>query len=151
MRARGELVVGTTDRMLRAAGVRLRPRLTAVEGSAVRFADGAQVKVALVWATDYRPDYSWIDVDGLLVDGRGAGARPRRRPRPGSTSWGWPGSTAAGRPCSGSSATTPPTWPTRSPRTPQRRKPGGTTGAPPRLPPATSNRPSRPDKIRRLR
>jgi putative flavoprotein involved in K+ transport len=71
MRARGELVVGTTDRMLRAAGVRLRPRLTAVEGSAVRFADGAQLEVgALVWATGYRPDYSWIDVDGLLVDGR---------------------------------------------------------------------------------
>jgi putative flavoprotein involved in K+ transport len=71
MRARGELVVGTTDRTLRAAGVTLRPRLTGADGTGVRFADGSRADVdTVVWATGYRSDHSWIDVDGALADGR---------------------------------------------------------------------------------
>jgi putative flavoprotein involved in K+ transport len=71
LRARGELVVGTTDRMLRAAGVTLRPRLTTADGTTVGFADGSRSEVgAVVWATGYRPGYSWVDVDGVLADGR---------------------------------------------------------------------------------
>jgi len=70
MRARGELVVGTTDRMLRDSGVILRPRLTAADGTAARFADGTRTDVdTVVWATGYRPDHSWIDVDGALAYG----------------------------------------------------------------------------------
>jgi putative flavoprotein involved in K+ transport len=57
--------------MLRAAGVRLRPRLTAADGGAVRFADGSRLEVGTVlWATGYRPGYPWVDIDGALVDGR---------------------------------------------------------------------------------
>ncbi|MDN5857466.1 MAG: NAD(P)/FAD-dependent oxidoreductase [Pseudonocardia sp.] len=71
MRARGELVVGTTDRMLRDTGVTLRPRLTAVDGLTGRFADGAMLALdTVVWATGFRRDHSWIDVPGALIDGR---------------------------------------------------------------------------------
>lgn len=70
MRARGELVVGTTDRTLRAARVTLRPRLAAADGTGVRFADGSRTDVdTVVWATGYRADRSWIDVDSALADG----------------------------------------------------------------------------------
>lgn len=41
MRDRGELVVGTTDRMLRDAGVTLRPRLTGATDTTARFTDGS--------------------------------------------------------------------------------------------------------------
>jgi putative flavoprotein involved in K+ transport len=37
----------------------------------VGFADGSRSEVgAVVWATGYRPGYSWVDVDGVLADGR---------------------------------------------------------------------------------
>jgi putative flavoprotein involved in K+ transport len=57
--------------MLRAASVRLRPRLTALDGTTARFADGSKLHIStVVWATGYHPDHSWIDVDGVLSDGR---------------------------------------------------------------------------------
>ncbi len=69
LRARGDLVIGTPLRDLRRAGVELRPRVTATEGDAVRFADAAIVRPAtLIWATGFRRDYSWIEVAGV-VDG----------------------------------------------------------------------------------
>jgi putative flavoprotein involved in K+ transport len=71
LRARGELVVGTSDRMLRAAGVTLRPRLAAAEATTGRFADGTTSALDIVlWATGYRPEDSWIDVPGVLQGGR---------------------------------------------------------------------------------
>jgi putative flavoprotein involved in K+ transport len=37
----------------------------------VRFADGSALDVdAVIWATGYRPDHSWIDVDVTDEDGR---------------------------------------------------------------------------------
>jgi putative flavoprotein involved in K+ transport len=67
MRAREELVVGTTDRMLRQAGVTLRPRVTGADGTTVRFADGSALQVdTVVWATGFRPDHSWCAVDSVL-------------------------------------------------------------------------------------
>ena len=72
MQSRGEfLLIGTSRRGLQRAGVRFRPRLVGTAGRTVRFADGASREVgAVVWATGYRPDHAWIDVPGVLRDGR---------------------------------------------------------------------------------
>ena len=66
----GDLVIGTSQPMLDGAGVRMRPRLVDVEGRSARFADGATLEVdAVVWATGFRPDYSWIDIPGVCEAG----------------------------------------------------------------------------------
>ena len=66
----GDLVIGTTTDSLRAAGVSLHGRLIRAEGRAAQLADGGRLEVdAVVWATGFRPDYSWIDLDGVW-DGR---------------------------------------------------------------------------------
>jgi putative flavoprotein involved in K+ transport len=71
MRTRGEFLIGSSRRGLQRAGVRFRPRLVDAGGRTVRFADGTSSEVAVVvWATGYRPDYSWIDIPGVLRDGR---------------------------------------------------------------------------------
>jgi putative flavoprotein involved in K+ transport len=71
MQTRGEFLIGSSRRRLQQAGVRFRPRLADAAGRTVRFADGSSRDVAVVvWATGYRSDYSWIDVPGLLRDGR---------------------------------------------------------------------------------
>jgi putative flavoprotein involved in K+ transport len=71
MRARGEFVIGSDRRRLQAAGVRIRPRAQGASGRTVRFADEGTADVdAVVWATGYRSDHSWIDVPGVLADGR---------------------------------------------------------------------------------
>jgi aspartate racemase len=71
MRARGDLVVGTSRKALRKAGVDFRPRLVAASGRTATFADGSSVDVdSVVWATGFRPDYSWIDAP-WLIDGGG--------------------------------------------------------------------------------
>ena len=63
MRQGDGAVVGTSLRELRRAGVRLRPRLVAASQDTARFADGSSARVrAVVWATGYRPDSSWLDV-----------------------------------------------------------------------------------------
>jgi putative flavoprotein involved in K+ transport len=71
MRARGEFVIGSDRRRLQAAGVRIRTRVLGASGRTVRFADGSTADVdVVVWATGYRSDHSWIDVPGVLSDGR---------------------------------------------------------------------------------
>jgi putative flavoprotein involved in K+ transport len=78
-RARGgDLVIGSHRKELRRAGVRMRPRLVGAEGRTVRFADQSTCEVdGVLWATGYRPDYSWIDIpnlcgsDGQIVHRRG--------------------------------------------------------------------------------
>ena len=70
MRAKGDLVIGTYLAQLHGAGVTLRPRLTAATTDGVEFDDGSvQRPAAVVWATGFRPDYSWIDVPDVVVDG----------------------------------------------------------------------------------
>jgi putative flavoprotein involved in K+ transport len=70
LRARGDLVIGTRSRTLRRRGIDFRPRLTEFAGRTARFADGTTVSVgAVVWATGYRPDYSWLHVPDVVVDG----------------------------------------------------------------------------------
>ena len=71
VQARGEFVIGTNRRRLERAGVRFRPRLVDAEGRTVRFADGSTLEVgAVVWATGFRSDHSWIHVPGVVADGR---------------------------------------------------------------------------------
>ena len=70
IRARGETLVGNSRRRLLRAGVTFHPRLTLAEGGTVIFADGASNEpAAVVWATGFRRDYSWIRIPGVTVDG----------------------------------------------------------------------------------
>jgi putative flavoprotein involved in K+ transport len=70
-RASVELVIGTTWRRLRACGLSVRPRAVTASGSTIGFADGTDLDVtAVVWATGFRPDYSWLDIPGVIVDGQ---------------------------------------------------------------------------------
>jgi putative flavoprotein involved in K+ transport len=61
---RGDLLVGTGPRQLaRRHGVELHPRAVDARDRTVRFQDDSAIDVdAVVWATGYRSDYSWIDV-----------------------------------------------------------------------------------------
>ncbi|MDQ1631050.1 MAG: putative flavoprotein involved in transport [Frankiaceae bacterium] len=70
MRTRGEFTIGSNRKQLAAAGVRFRSRVTAAEGSSVALADGTTVTPrSVIWATGFRPDYSWLDVDGVFAEG----------------------------------------------------------------------------------
>jgi putative flavoprotein involved in K+ transport len=63
----GDLVIGTTWDDMDAAGIHLHPRLTAADGHTATFADQSQLDdvTAVVWATGFGPDYSWLDVPGV--------------------------------------------------------------------------------------
>jgi putative flavoprotein involved in K+ transport len=69
--SRREFIIGTNKRRLRKAGVRFRPRVVDAQGRTVRFANGSALDVStVVWATGYRSDYSWIDIPGVVDNGR---------------------------------------------------------------------------------
>jgi putative flavoprotein involved in K+ transport len=74
--ARRDTLIGSSPwELTRKHGVELKSRATDVAGRAVRFENGSTLEVdAVVWATGYRPDYSWIDFP--ILD---AGGRPRHR------------------------------------------------------------------------
>jgi putative flavoprotein involved in K+ transport len=57
-----ETLIGSSPRELkRRHGVELKPRAVDADGRTVRFEDGSELEVdAVIWATGYRPDYSWI-------------------------------------------------------------------------------------------
>ncbi|MDQ1537911.1 MAG: putative flavoprotein involved in transport [Actinomycetota bacterium] len=60
-------VIGVGPRQLaKRAGVRIRPRATKTSGRSVTFADGCVSDYdAVVWATGFKNDQSWIDVPGV--------------------------------------------------------------------------------------
>jgi putative flavoprotein involved in K+ transport len=73
-----DTLIGSSPReMTKRYGVELKPRLVDADGHGVRFEDGSRLEVdAMIWATGYRPDYSWIklpifDADGRLQHRRG--------------------------------------------------------------------------------
>ncbi|MBA2956165.1 SidA/IucD/PvdA family monooxygenase [Nocardioides sp. MAH-18] len=69
MRARGDLVIGSPLEDLREAGVDIRPRLIAANDDEVTFADGSRsLPATVVWATGFRPDYSWIDIPDVVTE-----------------------------------------------------------------------------------
>jgi putative flavoprotein involved in K+ transport len=64
--AERDVLIGSSARRLRRSGVTLRGRLTSAVGRRALFEDGSEQDVdAIVWATGYRSDFSWIDVPGV--------------------------------------------------------------------------------------
>jgi putative flavoprotein involved in K+ transport len=58
-----DALIGSNSRTLRKRhGVRLHPRVVAASGRTLEFSDGTELDVgAVVWATGFRNDHSWID------------------------------------------------------------------------------------------
>jgi putative flavoprotein involved in K+ transport len=67
-----ETLIGSSPRELkRRHGVELKPRAIDADGRRLRFEDGSELEVdAVIWATGYRPDYSWIRLPVFDDDGR---------------------------------------------------------------------------------
>ena len=67
-----DTLIGSSPRELtRRYGVELKPRATDASSRTVHFEDGSELEVdAVIWATGYRPDYSWIDLPILDSNGR---------------------------------------------------------------------------------
>jgi putative flavoprotein involved in K+ transport len=66
-----DFIIGGSRRRLREAGVRFRPAVAGADARTVRFADGTSLDAGIViWATGYRPDYSWLGIPGILRDGK---------------------------------------------------------------------------------
>lgn len=72
-----DTLIGSSPRETRRRyDVELKPRAVAASGRTVRFEDEGEVEVdSVIWATGYRPDYSWIDLP--ILDPTG-GVRHRR-------------------------------------------------------------------------
>jgi putative flavoprotein involved in K+ transport len=66
-----DTLIGSSPRELRRRyGVDLKPRLVDSNRHTVRFEDGSELQVdAVLWATGYRPDYSWIHLP-IFGEGR---------------------------------------------------------------------------------
>jgi putative flavoprotein involved in K+ transport len=61
-----DVLIGSSPRALRRAGVAMRGRLMNAAGRRVRFEGGSELDIdAIIWATGYRPDFSWIDVPSI--------------------------------------------------------------------------------------
>jgi putative flavoprotein involved in K+ transport len=68
LRARGDLVIGSSLRAARRRGISVRPRVVSTSPQGVVFADGTQVAASsVIWATGFRSDYSWITIPGVLA------------------------------------------------------------------------------------
>ena len=67
-----ETLIGSSARELKKrVGVELKPRVVDADAYAFRFQDGSELQVnAVIWATGYRPDYSWIKLRVFGDDGR---------------------------------------------------------------------------------
>jgi putative flavoprotein involved in K+ transport len=67
-----DTLIGSSPRALRRRyGVELKPRVVDTDGRTARFEDGSELQVdAVIWATGYRPDYSWVDLPVFDGDGR---------------------------------------------------------------------------------
>jgi putative flavoprotein involved in K+ transport len=65
-----ETLIGSSPRRARRQGIRMRPRATGAHGSSVTFADATEVTAAaVVWATGFRLDHSFVEVP--VFDARG--------------------------------------------------------------------------------
>jgi len=64
--SRDQVIGGGPRQLARRHGVRIRPRATGAAGRTVRFADGAAAEFdAVVWATGFTTDHSWIDIPSV--------------------------------------------------------------------------------------
>jgi putative flavoprotein involved in K+ transport len=67
-----DTLIGSSPRELRRRySIDMKPRVVAASGRTISFADGSELDVdAVIWATGYRSDYSWIEPSVLGSDGR---------------------------------------------------------------------------------
>jgi putative flavoprotein involved in K+ transport len=66
-----ETLIGSNPRKAKRLGIVLKPRAVAASGRTVRFDDGTQTEAdAIIWATGYQPDYSWIKPPVVDANGR---------------------------------------------------------------------------------
>jgi putative flavoprotein involved in K+ transport len=66
-----DFIIGSSHRRLKTAGVQFRPGVADAHGRTVRFTDGSSLDAdTVIWATGYRPGYAWIDVPGVIGDGK---------------------------------------------------------------------------------
>jgi putative flavoprotein involved in K+ transport len=77
-----ETLIGSSPAKAKRRGITLKPRALDASGRAVRFADGTSVEAdAIIWATGFESDYSWIqlpiaDQQGLPRHRRGVTDQP---------------------------------------------------------------------------
>jgi putative flavoprotein involved in K+ transport len=58
-----DALIGSSPNKAKRCGVTLKPRAVGASGRNVRFADGTESEAdAIIWATGYQSDYSWINV-----------------------------------------------------------------------------------------
>lgn len=68
----GDPLIRLTSKDLRQAGIKRVPRIDGVVDGLPRLEDGQILNVAaVVWATGFHPDYSWIEVPALRFDVNG--------------------------------------------------------------------------------
>ncbi|HEY7793350.1 MAG TPA: NAD(P)/FAD-dependent oxidoreductase [Gaiellaceae bacterium] len=66
-----DTLIGSSPREVKRRGIQVRPRAVRADGRTIGFADGTELEVdAVVWATGYRPDHSWIELPVTDDDGR---------------------------------------------------------------------------------
>jgi putative flavoprotein involved in K+ transport len=71
LRERDTLIGSRPRELQRRYGVELKPRVVSAAGRNVRFADGSESEpAAVIWATGYRPDHSWIELPVSDESGR---------------------------------------------------------------------------------
>jgi len=76
LQKKGDLVIGTRWRDLARLGIQARPRLDDIDLTTAMFADGSVTTVtAVVWATGFRTDYTWLDIPGAVMDNKVANER----------------------------------------------------------------------------
>jgi putative flavoprotein involved in K+ transport len=72
-----DTLIGSSPRAAKRSGVQIRPRAVSVAGRTVSFADGSELEVdAVIWATGYRNDHSWIDDGREIQHKRGVAEIP---------------------------------------------------------------------------
>ena len=68
--SRRDTLIGSSPRALRRAGVQMKPRVSDASGRTVSFADGSDLSVdAVIWATGFGLDHSWIQLPVATDDG----------------------------------------------------------------------------------
>ncbi|SFW87002.1 flavin-containing monooxygenase [Amycolatopsis australiensis] len=96
MRRGDGTVIGNSRRALRRRGIDFRPRLIEAYGSTAVFADGQATDVdAVVWATGFRRDHTWVGIPDAL-DGRELRQHKGVTPVPGLYTLGLPWQRTAG-------------------------------------------------------
>jgi putative flavoprotein involved in K+ transport len=76
--AERDVLIGSSVKGLGRSGVAMKGRLTSAVAQRVGFEDGTEQDIdAIIWATGYRSDFSWIDIpriknaDGTIIHRRG--------------------------------------------------------------------------------